>query len=154
MMSPNKVAAFILIAVSIGYGYLTSQLPQEGISGEPGQALFPWLLIVCLLLLSGVLLIQDIRGKTLPKRFFKITPAGIRSVIGLVLVFAYLCFLPYAGFLISTSFFFGSIMWMSGERRPLWLIGFSCAIPLFLLFIFQWVFQIPLPKGDLLRGVF
>lgn len=155
MMTPNRVAAFVLIAFSIGYGYLTSQHPKGDILGEPGSGLFPWILTICLLFLSGALLVQDIRGTALPRRFsFRITPAGIRAMIGLITVFAYLFVLPYIGFLISSFLFFGSIMWLSGERRPFRLLGFSCAIPLFLYFFFQELFQIPLPKGDILRGVF
>jgi len=154
-MTPNRLAAFVLIAFSIGYGYLTSQQPKGDILGEPGSGLFPWILTISLLLLSGILLVQDIRGTALPRRFdFRITPGGVRSVTGLILIFAYLCIMPYVGFLISSFLFFGSIMWLSGEHRPFRLLGFSCGISLLLYLFFGELFQIPLPKGELLRGLF
>jgi hypothetical protein len=155
MMTPNRVAAFVLIAFSIGYGYVNSQQPKAGILGEPGLTLFPWLLTICLLFLSVVILIQDLRGTALPRRFsFKITPAGIRAVIGLIFIFVYFCITFYLGFFLSSVLFFVSIMWLCGERRPLRVLGFSCGIPLFLLIFFQELFQIPLPKLDVFWGVF
>lgn len=154
-MTPNRVAAFLLIALSLCYGYFTSQQPRAQALGDPGLTLFPWLLTIFLLFLSGALLVQDIRGKALPRRFdFRITPGGVRSVVGLILIFAYLCVMPYIGFLISSILIFVSIMWLVGERRPFRLLGFSCGISLFLYLFFGELFQIPLPKGDILRGLF
>jgi len=153
-MTPNRVAAFVLIAFSIGYGYLTSQQPKGDIMGEPGSGLFPWILTISLLFLSGTLLVQDLRGTALPRRFdFKITPGGVRSVTGLILIFAYLVVIPYIGFMISSILFFGSIMWLTGEHRPFRLLGFSCGISLLLYLFFGELFQIPLPKMGLLWGL-
>jgi hypothetical protein len=75
-------------------------------------------------------------------------------VTGLILIFAYLCVIPYIGFLISSILFFGSLMWLNGDRRLFRLLGFSCGISLLLYLFFGELFQIPLPKGDLLRGLF
>jgi putative tricarboxylic transport membrane protein len=155
MMTPNRLAAFVLIAFCLCYGYFASQQPRAQAVGDPGLTLFPWLLTFFLLFLSITLFVQDIRGKALPRRFdFKITAGGVRAVIGLLLIFAYLCAMPYLGFLISSILFFGSIMWLGGDRRPFRLLGFPCGITLFLYFFFGELFQIPLPKGDLLGGLF
>jgi len=155
MMTPNRIAAVVLIAFSLWYGYLTSEQPKTDILGEPGSGLFPWILTIFLLFLSVTLLVQDIRGKALPRRFdFKITPEGVRAVIEFFLIFIYMAVMPYIGFLISSILFFGSIMWLCGDRRPVRLFGFSCGMSLLLYVFFGELFQIPLPKGDLLRGLF
>lgn len=154
-MTPNKVLAFVLFAFSIAYGYATSQQPVTSMLGEPGSRLFPWLLTISLLFLSGAILVQDIRGTALPRRFsFKITPAVVRSVTGLIFIIVYFYVIFYLGFLISSFLFFGGIMLLCGERRPLRVLGFSCGIPLFLFFFFHELFQIPLPKGGFLGGLF
>jgi putative tricarboxylic transport membrane protein len=154
-MTPNRVAAFLLIALSLGYGYFTLQQPRAQALGDPGLTLFPWILTICLLLLSGIVLFHDLRGTAIPKRFtFKFTPAVSRSGIGLGLVLVYFCVVPYLGFMISSFLFFVSIMWLCGERRPLRLLGYSLVLPLFLLIFFQELFQIPLPKWGVLWGVF
>jgi putative tricarboxylic transport membrane protein len=155
MMTPNRVAAFLLIALSLCYGYFTAKQPRAQALGDPGLALFPWLLTICLLLLAGIVLFQDIRGTAIPKKFsFKFTPAVTRSGIGLGLVLVYFYVISYLGFMISSFLFFGSIMRLCGERRPLRLLGYSFALPLFLLVFFQQLFQIPLPKWGILWGVF
>ena len=154
-MTPNKVAAFVLFAFSIAYGYATSQEPKTSMLGEPGSRLFPWLLTIFLLFLSGAILVQDIKGTALPRRFsFKITPAVVRSVTGLIFIIVYFYVIFYLGFLISSFLFFGGIMLLCGERRPLRVLGFSCGIPIFLFLFFQKLFQIPLPMGWGLWGVF
>lgn len=153
-MTPNRFGAFLLIAVSLAYGYFTLQQPKAQALGDPGLTLFPWILTIFLLFLAGTLLVQDLRGIALPKRFsFTITPDGVRSAIGLTLIFVYLCVMPYTGFFISSVILFGSIMWLVKERRPLIILGFSCGVTLLLFLFFGVLFQIPLPKGTLLQGV-
>lgn len=154
-MTPNRLAALILIAFGSGYGYLAFMQPKASALGDPGLALFPSLLTVLLLLLAVAILVQDLRGKALPKRFsFRVTPEGTRSVIGLALVLVYFFLVPYLGFLISSFLLFASLMWLCGERRPLRIVGFSSVIPLLILIFFQELFQITLPKLGLLQGVF
>jgi hypothetical protein len=154
-MTPNRLAAFVLIAFGLGYGYMTYRQPAASALGDPGLALFPGILTVLLLFLAISILVQDIRGKALPKRFsFKITPGGTRSVVGLILVFVYFFIISYLGFLVSSFLFFASLMLLCGERRPLRILGYSCVIPVLLLLFFQELFQIPLPKLGLLQGVF
>jgi putative tricarboxylic transport membrane protein len=154
-MTPNRLAAFILIAFAIGYGYLTTQQPKAQALGDPGLTLFPWVLNAILVLIAISILVQDIKGTALPRRFnLKITPGGIRSGTGLGLVLVYFFVIPYLGFLVSSALFFASMMWLCGERRPLRIVGYSCAIPIFLLLFFQELFQIPLPKLGFLQGVF
>ena len=153
-MTPNKVAAIVLIAFSIGYGYLNSQQSDTAMLGEPGSKLLPWILGIFLFFLAVTVLIQDIKGKTLPKRFsFKITPAGVRAVTGLIFILVYSYIIFHLGFIISSFLFFGSIMLLCGERRPLRILGFSSGIPIFLFLFFQKLFQIPLPMGWGLWGI-
>lgn len=154
-MTPNRLVALILIAFGLGYGYLAYRQPKASALGDPGLALFPSILTFLILLLSVTILVQDIRGKALPKRFaFQVTSGGTRSVIGLALVLVYFIIIPYLGFLISSFLLFASLMWLCGERRPVWIVGFSSVIPLLILLFFQELFQIPLPKLGLLEGVF
>lgn len=154
-MTPNRLAALILIAFGLGYGYLTTQQPKASALGDPGLTLFPWILTALLLLLAVIILVQDIRGKALPRRFnLTVTPEGTRSGIGLCLVLVYFFIVPYLGFMISSFLFFAAMMWLCGDRRPLRILGFSSVIPVIILLFFQELFQIPLPKLGLLQGVF
>ena len=154
-MTPNRLAAFVLIAFGLGYGYMTYRQPAASALGDPGLALFPGILTVLLLFLAICILVQDIRGKALPKRFsFKITPGGTRSTVGLLFVLIYFFVISYLGFLVSSVLFFASLMLLCGERQPLRILGFSLVIPIVILLFFQGLFQIPLPKLGLFGGVF
>ena len=155
-MTPNRVAALVLIAFSLWYGYLTSQLEKTALMGEPGSGLFPWILTIFLLFLSVALLVQDVRGTALPRRFdFKITSGGVRAVTMFILIFVYQFVIPYIGFIIPSILLFGSLMWLGGDRRPVRLLGYSCGLSLLLYFFFKELFQIPIPVwGDLLGGLF
>lgn len=154
-MTPNRLAALVLIAFGLGYGYLAYWQPKASALGDPGLALFPSLLTVLLLWLAITILVQDLRGKALPKRFsFQVSPGGIRSIVGLAFVLVYFYIVPYLGFLISSFLLFAGMMLLCGDRRPLRILGYSSVIPLLILLFFQELFQIPLPKLGLLQGVF
>lgn len=154
-MTPNRLAALVLIAFGSGYGYLAYWQPKASALGDPGLALFPSLLTILLLWLAVTILVQDFRGKALPKHFsFQVTSGGTRSVIGLALVLVYFYIVPYLGFLISSFLLFAGMMLLCGDRRPLRILGYSSLIPLLILLFFQELFQIPLPKLGLLQGVF
>ncbi|MDA1000572.1 MAG: tripartite tricarboxylate transporter TctB family protein, partial [bacterium] len=103
----------------------------------------PWVLVVGFMVLSLSLLVQGLRMKAEEEKSRPVlnTPA----VWGLVFFGIYLALLPHLGFLISTPPFFLGLMWLAGERRPLFLAGFSVAIPLFVYAVFQHGFQILLP---------
>jgi len=154
-MTPNRLAAFILIALGLGFGYLTTQQPEASALGDPGLTLFPWILTALLLFLAISILIQDLRGKALPKHFnLKVTPGAIRSVSGLIMVLIYFYLVPLLGFMAASFLFFAGLMLLCGDRRPLPIVGYSTIIPIIILLFFQVLFQIPLPKLGLFQGVF
>ena len=151
MPKRNIVAALALMTFGLWYAYLTSNLIERTIPNVPGPSFFPWMLTISLLFFSGMLLVQGLRGLptgTLPSTGSR--KQKTRSGIGLLLLQVYLGVLPYLGFLLSTPPLFCGLMWTAGERRPLFLIGFSLAIPLSLFMIFRHLFQIVLPAASIL----
>jgi hypothetical protein len=151
MPKRNILAALFLIAFGLWYAYLTSNLIERTLPNVPGPSFFPWMLTISLLLFSGMLLVQGLRGlpvSVLPPGWSK--KQKTRSMIGILLLLVYLGVLPYLGFLLSTPPLFGGLMWTAGERRPLFLIGFSLAIPLSLFIVFRRLFQIVLPAASIL----
>jgi hypothetical protein len=154
-MTPNRLAALVLIAFGLGYGYLAYHQPAASALGDPGLALLPGILTVLLLVLAVSILIQDFRGKAMPKQFaFKVTRGGMRATAGFGLTLLYFWLVPHLGFLVSSFAFFVSMMLLCGERRPFRIVGYAGVIPLLILLFFQELFQIPLPKLGLLSGVF
>ncbi|MBF0280611.1 MAG: tripartite tricarboxylate transporter TctB family protein [SAR324 cluster bacterium] len=150
MKMKNMVAALFLIGFGLIYGYHSAHLPTRTLPNSPDPSFFPWLLTVILLFLSSVLLFQSLKQpspKTEKKNKFKLSePAA-----GLTVFFAYIIILPWFGFLLVSIPFFVSMLIIYGERRKSWWIIFSLGIPLFLFILFQYFFQIPLPRAELFQ---
>jgi hypothetical protein len=152
------MAALIFIAFGGGYAYFTSQLTERTLPNTPGPSFLPWLLAIFLLVLSAGLLIQGMKpsgGADEPsagsKPFSFKTSESKTSISGLLLFAVYLAALPFTGFLVASVPFFAGLMAISGERRKPLIAAASLGIPLFLFFLFQFVFQIPMPKNTLLE---
>ncbi len=153
MRAKNVAGALTLIAFGIGYGYLTTRLPERTLPNTPGPSFLPWILTAALLLLSSLWLIQTLRSQgTEDAPASTPVPGGrFRTAGGFLAFLGYLVALPNLGFLFSTPPLFGLLMWAFGERRPIPLCLFSIAIPLFLYALFKLLFQIPLPASALIE---
>ncbi|HIC28963.1 MAG TPA: hypothetical protein EYO85_05910, partial [Rhodospirillales bacterium] len=60
--------------------------------------------------------------------------------------------LPSLGFLVASVPFFGGMMAVYGERRPLWLVLGSIGVSVGLFYLFRLGFTIYLPVG-VLKGM-
>ncbi|NJN40211.1 MAG: tripartite tricarboxylate transporter TctB family protein [Gammaproteobacteria bacterium] len=149
MRFKNIAAALVLIALGIGYGYMTAGLPRRSLPNTPDPSFFPWIITGCLLLLSVILLVQglaarrraqDAGASALPLR----TPA-----VFLVVFAAYVAVLPYAGFLLTSVPFFAILMVLYGERRWIAVAAWALSVPVLMVLVFRHVFQVPLPRGAL-----
>ena len=56
----NLAAGVVLLAVGIGYGLATGQLPERTLPGTPGSAFFPWLIAFTLIGLSAALTVTGL----------------------------------------------------------------------------------------------
>ena len=63
MRKRNLISSVILLFVCGGYGYLTANLATRDIENTTQPSFFPWVITVCLGLLSTMLLIQSIFSK-------------------------------------------------------------------------------------------
>jgi putative tricarboxylic transport membrane protein len=146
MRNRNVVAALVLIALGVVYGYLTAGLPKRSLPDTPGPSFFPWIITASLLVLSTALLVQGLRG---PRRIPD-TAGGLRApTVFLTLFVVYVAALPFTGFVIASVPFFAALMWLYGERRRGWIGVVSIALPVLLVLVFRHGLQIPLPTGVL-----
>jgi putative tricarboxylic transport membrane protein len=149
MRTRNLIAAIILLSFCAGYAYLTANLATRAIENTTQPSFFPWVVVICLTILSVALLIQSF----LPSISMKTPkPQGVptkRLVFGLVLAIVYLALLPILGFAGANIPFFAGLMVLYGERNILKIIISSVAISLFVSYLFREAFQILLPSGIL-----
>jgi len=149
MRTKNIAAALVLIALGIGYGYLTAGLPKRSLPNTPDPSFFPWIITGCLLLLAGLLLVQ---GLAAPRKGPEdaVNAPPLRAPAVFLVVFAlYVAVLPHAGFLAASVPFFAVLMALYGERRWRVIAAASLTVPVILVLVFRHVFHVPLPKGAL-----
>ena len=152
MKQRNLIAALVLLAFSGGYAYMTAHLPARGIENMTEPSFFPWIVATLLLMLTSILLVQSLLPG--PAAATWNLSAAARSKVAQVLgLFAvYVAVLPSLGFLVASVPFFGAMMAVYGERRPVWLVLGSFGVAVGLFYLFRLVFTIYLPAG-VLKGL-
>ena len=149
MRRRNTISAIFLLALTMGYGLMTANLPTRAIEESTQPSFFPWVVTVCLFILSIFLLIQGLLplgSKQIP------SPLNVRRwkiCSGLIAVAIYLTTLPQLGFVIANILLFAALMLLYGERRPVPLLSGSILVPIAIFLIFRDLFQIRLPSGIL-----
>lgn len=146
MAQRNIICGAGLLVFCIAYGWLTMSLPgREAMPNTPGPAFFPWLIVTLVAGLSAAMLFQGLAAIRDGAQFGFGGKDDIdrAPIILLVSFLAYIVALPYLGFVAPGIVFFAVMMWLFGNRNPLWLSAFSVLAPVSLYVIFK----IILPRG-------
>lgn len=148
MAHKNIIAGLALIAFGAWYAYLIGGLPERTtMPNTPGPSFFPIIIVSAVLLLSAALLILGLVNA----RKATDAPAGQHSPPGAILAITafvtYLVVLSSAGFIIASVPFFAVLMYLYGSRNRLMIASASLIVPIALFVMFQYGFQIILPRG-------
>ncbi len=154
MRRRNIIAAVVLLALGLGYGFLTTGLPLRTLPNTPDPSFFPWINTAVLLALAAALLVQGLFFTAEGGAEAARTPARRHLPVLWVLAafVAYLLALPPLGFVVATVPFFAVLMVAYGERRALWLAAGALGVPILLFVVFRYGFGVLLPRG-LLSGL-
>ena len=152
MRHRNITAALVLLGVTVGYGYLTSQLPARTLPNTPDPSFFPWINTVLLGVLSIALLVQGVLR--MADTGIAARGGGMSRTVGMALgcFLVFLLALPHLGFILAGIPFFAAFMVLYGERRISWLLAGAIGAPIFLYVLFRHGFVVLLPRG-LLSGL-
>ena len=143
----NLVASIFLLFLCGGYAYLTVNLPTRAIENSTQPSFFPWVVVIFLTGLTILLLFQVIVSGKQPKIERTHQLPLKRLIYGLLLSLAYLFALPKLGFVAANIPLFGGLMYLYGERSPLWIGLGSVIISVTIFLVFRQIFQIILPVG-------
>ena len=149
MRSRNTISAIILLALTIGYGLMTANLPTRAIEASTQPSFFPWVVTFCLFILSVLLLTQGLLPLVSTQTPSPMNVRRWKIFSGLIAVAIYLTTLPQLGFVIANILLFATLMVLYGERRPVPLLSGSVLVPIAIFLIFRDLFQIRLPSGIL-----
>mgnify|MGYP001970229071 FL=1 len=149
MRRRNSISAIFLLALTVGYGVMTANLPTRAIEESTQPSFFPWVVTVCLFFLSVLLLIQGLLPLVSTETPSPMNVRRWKILSGLIAVAIYLTTLPQLGFVIANILLFATLMLLYGERRPVPLLSGSILVPIAIFLIFRDLFQIRLPSGIL-----
>mgnify|MGYP001242427489 CR=1 FL=1 len=149
MRKRNTIAAIFLLALTAGYGLMTSNLPSRAIEESTQPSFFPWIVTCCLSILSALLLAQGVLPLVSTKTPSPLNVKAWKIFCSLISVVVYLLALPQLGFVVANILLFAVLMLLYGERRPIPLLSGSILVPIAIFFIFRDLFQIRLPPGIL-----
>lgn len=146
LLSPDRVAALILVCVFAGYGYAGGLIPTALEADVVGPGFFPRIVAALGFVLAVALLLQP-RGE--PKgRLFEfdrvaLAPAGMLLVYGLTLEFV--------GFTLATAVFLAvafKYLGCPGRLRP---VLYSLVATAAIVALFRYGLELKLPAGDFVR---
>ncbi|MDH3531618.1 MAG: tripartite tricarboxylate transporter TctB family protein [Gammaproteobacteria bacterium] len=96
-------------------------------------------IVLVLCLLQFFLDVQKLRQVGQPGE----PPSAVLPVAGLFA--AYVLSLPWLGFDLGTFLFLGAFLWVHGERRWSWLLGYSISFAFVLSMFFSMMLPYPMP---------
>lgn len=155
MQRRNLIGALVLFAIGAGYAFLTTRLPTRGIENTTEPSFFPWVITVCLVVLSAALLIQGLTPRAAGAAPAPVGPrvgpkVGLgKYAAGLGAFVVYIATLSWLGFVAANVPFFAVLMLIYGERRWGRILAGSFGVSIVLFYLFREVFQIRLPAGIL-----
>ena len=128
---------------------MTANLPTRAIEASTQPSFFPWVVTICLFVLSVFLLMQGLLPVVSTQTPSPLNVRRWKIFSSLIAVGIYLTTLPQLGFIIANILLFAVLMLLYGERRPVPLLSGSILVPIAIFFIFRDLFQIRLPSGIL-----
>ncbi|HEX7127518.1 MAG TPA: tripartite tricarboxylate transporter TctB family protein [Thermodesulfobacteriota bacterium] len=154
-MVGSLVGPVLLVAAAALLWVAAGDIPIVPVPGQLGPDFWPRLGVAGLAVLSGVKIVQVVRGRGRREaaggnggRADGEAVDRRRVTLAVVLLFAYTALLPVAGFVLATPIFLALFMRVGRYRRPA-TVGLSAvAATLVLLYLFVKVVYVPLPRGQ------
>ena len=151
MRQKNFIAALFLLIFTVCYGILTANLPLRTLPNTPDPSFFPWVITSIIFILSVLLLLSGLKYSK-----------GVRikvdkeernlTVTAMTIFIFYLAAMPKLGFILATLPFFSVMMFLFGERRPVFIGIGSLVTTAGLYVLFRHGLGVFLPRG-LLTGI-
>lgn len=153
---PGEVVFSLLLAVFSVTAFWQSYA-ISGFTGLSEPGVFP-MLASATMLVSSLVILKDVLSKPADPgagfaRFRQaILPMRLIGVI--ILILAYVVTMPLLGFVASSAGFLFLSFWYLWRKGPLVAAALTVTSLAVIYFIFRQVFQVVLPQGSLMQGLF
>lgn len=156
-MKHNRIIATVLLVIIAFWAYLTTQLPETTMIGEPGPKFFPAVILGIMAILSVSLYFtkdlqkaEEIEADEIEKEIEPQEELPMSGALKLFAIFFVGIILVYlVGFTIGLIVSLSAMLWMIGWKLFPRAILFSTSVTLAIYFLFSWALKIPLPNGSL-----
>lgn len=146
----NLVIAAVLIAVAAAAIAATGDFPKSPLAADVGAARFPIIHAGILIVLCLILIADTLRTPTIADDGPSVGIAGFAGVaIGMAATAACLVAMEYVGYAVAAALYMAGLMWLMGQRSPLWNPVLAIGITALIYITFQSALQVPLPVGSL-----
>ncbi|WP_144923810.1 tripartite tricarboxylate transporter TctB family protein [Halorubrum salsamenti] len=137
LLSHPLSVGFILLSLVVIYA--ASNFPNDSLFGP---SFFPILTSVGIIVFAAADMLNG--GETeLEMSDIDVRPPTV--VLGLLV--AYVLAIPILGFWVGSMLFLGVLLYYSGIRSPLLLVGLSLGVPTLLFYVFGRIFLVRLPEA-------
>ena len=147
MKTGTWVAGLFLLLLSSAIWILSSSFPPSDIANTPGPNFFPRMVASIMVVLTVLMLIENVRKNEKSKLFDWASPGMVRNLLLFVLSAVYCGLLGYIGFLILTPICL-LIMMLIMQRKGMlgWMMFSSLAATAAIYLVFQVLLDVPLPE--------
>ena len=151
MKKINIIISLVLITAGGIYYYLTGKLPDRDLANTLSSAFMPTLLFYCLIFLSVLLLIKNIKFGTNEGCSYHITKKEMLGLLYVALIiYFYVLLMKLIGFIFVTPAVLIVLMKLTGSSKWKEMIIVSVSATVLIYFFFNFLFKVQLPHGILL----
>ncbi|MCP4694145.1 MAG: tripartite tricarboxylate transporter TctB family protein, partial [Desulfobacterales bacterium] len=145
----DMIISIILMGFCLFFSYLTWRLPERNLPNTLGVSFMPWVLVICLGVLSAILLVKSVFGGPREDHVAKIHIEEAAGVLFLAaLIIAYIFLLKYFGFLLCTPLLIALLMIANGARQWREVVLTSALTTIGVYLFFRKIFLVMLPEGS------
>ena len=150
------VIAILVSLVAVAAIIASRNFPGTGLSTDIGSARFPLIYACALILLSGILVFQNLlknKHEPAPEEASvdadAETPSYRRAFVGVAATAVYMVAISFIGYALTTGFYLSFLMGLLGMRHKIWNPLLALTITVVMYFTFSAGLHVPLPVGSL-----
>lgn len=142
------IVSLVAIAAIVG----SRQFPGTGLSTDIGSARFPLVYSIALLILSAILIVQNLRKRSAILPLIAVADTNFadywKPFYGISATAICIAVMPYVGYFIASALYMSFLMWLLGMKHKIFNPLLTLAITATIYLTFSVALKVPLPVGS------
>lgn len=145
----NVIIVAVICAIAVAAMVTAWSFPGPMTETDIGAARFPLIYCGALIVLSLILLAQNLAKPVVSVPVIAQRPNYRRVAIGMVLMVVDFVIIGYVGYFPAAIFLLMAMMYLLGQRSPIWNPVIALCITGVVYGLFDYALNVPLPTGSL-----